>query len=159
MQDSIFRKESVDRLKSPEQLNDYIHVARPGVWLMLSAVILLLVGMIVWGIFGTVETVVRAGALVEDGTVVCYVNEDDAADMKPGMSVTIKEQEGVIKKVSAKPIPAGDGELIPYLTEAVGLKAGDSCYGVEIDISGLDDGIYMADITVESIRPISFVIQ
>ena len=32
----------MDRLKSPEELNDYIRVANPSVWLLLGAVILVL---------------------------------------------------------------------------------------------------------------------
>ena len=59
---SIFRQKSVDRVSSPEQLNDYIRVTTPSVWLVLLAVILLLAGMLAWSIFGTVE------APGEDGT-------------------------------------------------------------------------------------------
>ena len=51
----IFRKKSMDRVSSPEQLNDYIRVTTPSVWLVLLAVIILLVGMLTWSIFGTVE--------------------------------------------------------------------------------------------------------
>lgn len=32
MNDKIFRKKSVERMSSPEQLNDYIKVTNPGVW-------------------------------------------------------------------------------------------------------------------------------
>jgi hypothetical protein len=52
---SIFRQKSLDRISSPEQLNDYIRVTTPSVWLVLTAIILLLVGIVAWSIFGTVE--------------------------------------------------------------------------------------------------------
>ena len=52
---SIFRQKSMDRVSSPEQRNDYIRVTTPSVWLVLAAVILLLVGMLAWSVFGTVE--------------------------------------------------------------------------------------------------------
>ena len=52
---SIFRQKSVDRVSSPEQLNDYIRVTTPSVWLVLIAATLLLTGMVVWSIFGTVK--------------------------------------------------------------------------------------------------------
>ena len=51
----IFRKKSLERVSSPEQLNDYIRVTTPSVWLILLALIVLLAGMLVWSIFGTVE--------------------------------------------------------------------------------------------------------
>ena len=49
MSDQIFRKKSLDRISSPEQLNDYIRVANPGIWMILAAVIILLAGVCVWG--------------------------------------------------------------------------------------------------------------
>ena len=52
---SIFREKSMERINSPEEMNDYIKVASPGVWLVLVAIIFLLVGVVVWGVFGTVE--------------------------------------------------------------------------------------------------------
>ena len=52
---SIFRQKSLDKVSSPEQLNDYIRVTTPSVWLVLAALVVLLVGMLAWSIFGTVE--------------------------------------------------------------------------------------------------------
>lgn len=52
---SIFRQKSLDRVSSPEQLNDYIRVTKPSVWLVLLALIVLLAGLLIWSIFGTVE--------------------------------------------------------------------------------------------------------
>ena len=35
----IFRKKAVDRVNSPEQLNDYIRVTSPSIWMVLAGVI------------------------------------------------------------------------------------------------------------------------
>ncbi len=51
----LFRKKSLDRISSPEALNDYIRVTSPSVWLILIATVILLLGMLAWGVFGTVE--------------------------------------------------------------------------------------------------------
>lgn len=51
----IFREKSIERVSSPEQLDDYIKVTTPSVWLILSATIALLAGMIIWGVFGKIE--------------------------------------------------------------------------------------------------------
>ena len=48
---SVFREKSLDRIQSPEQLNDYLRVTNPTVWVLLAAVIVLLAGMLVWGSF------------------------------------------------------------------------------------------------------------
>ncbi|MBO6148539.1 MAG: hypothetical protein J6O55_04280 [Lachnospiraceae bacterium] len=52
--DGIFREKSMQRLSSPEQLNDYIKVSSAGMWLVLIGIILILVGALVWATFGTV---------------------------------------------------------------------------------------------------------
>ncbi len=51
----IFREKSLERVKSPEQLNDYIKVTTPSVWLILFAVIILIVGALFWAVFGTIQ--------------------------------------------------------------------------------------------------------
>ena len=52
---SFFRKKSLDRISSPDQLYDYIHVTTPSVWVVLLAVFILLAGMIVWCFAGSIE--------------------------------------------------------------------------------------------------------
>jgi hypothetical protein len=51
----IFRDKSLERVSSPEALNDYIRVTTPSVWIVLIALVCLLAGMLAWSIFGTVE--------------------------------------------------------------------------------------------------------
>jgi hypothetical protein len=51
----IFREKSLKRVSSPEQLDDYIKVTTPSVWIILAATIVLLAGMIIWGVFGKIE--------------------------------------------------------------------------------------------------------
>lgn len=48
----IFRQKSIDKVSSPEKLDDYIRVTTPGVWITITAIVILLVGTIVWGTFG-----------------------------------------------------------------------------------------------------------
>ena len=50
MNEGLFRKKSIDKISSPEQLDDYIRVSNPAIWMLLSCIIILLVGMCVWGI-------------------------------------------------------------------------------------------------------------
>ena len=52
MSKQLFRQKSMERITSPEQMDDYIRVSNPSVWMILAAVIVLLVGVCVWGIFG-----------------------------------------------------------------------------------------------------------
>ena len=53
---SLFRKKvSLEKISSPEQMDDVIRVTTPAVWIALIALIALLVAILIWAIFGTVE--------------------------------------------------------------------------------------------------------
>ena len=38
---SVFRKKSLDQINSPEQLDDYIRVTTPSVWIVLLALVVI----------------------------------------------------------------------------------------------------------------------
>jgi len=48
LKNSIFRKNSLDRISSPEKLNEYIRVSHPSVWIILGAIIVFLIAVIFW---------------------------------------------------------------------------------------------------------------
>ena len=43
---SIFRRESLDRVESPEQLDSYIKVSHPKVWLIMAALLVAVISVI-----------------------------------------------------------------------------------------------------------------
>jgi hypothetical protein len=61
----LFRKKSLERINSPEELSDYIRVTTPSVWLVLLATAILLAGMLAWSILGTVEVEGANGGVKE----------------------------------------------------------------------------------------------
>lgn len=58
----LFREKSLERISTPEKLNDYIKVTTPSVWLVLLAVVFLLVGILAWSALGTVSVEDKDGA-------------------------------------------------------------------------------------------------
>ena len=52
----VFRKETLERIASPEQLTDYLRVTNPGIWAVLLSVIVLLGGLLAWASVGTLES-------------------------------------------------------------------------------------------------------
>lgn len=154
---TLFRQSTLERLNSPEQLNDYIRVARPGVWLVLGAIVLLLTGVIVWGIFGTVSSTVTVGLQAENSTAVCYVSAEDAAQLSAGMPVSVAGKEaGRIASISTTPTRV---EAVSYALSLSGLT--EEAYVCEVTVqgTGLADGVYRAEITLEQLHPASFVVQ
>lgn len=57
MANNLFREKSLNKVSTPEQLDDYIKVANPGVWVILFAIMSLLLGLCVWAVFGRVDKV------------------------------------------------------------------------------------------------------
>ncbi len=54
--DKIYRKKSIEKLSSPEQLDKLIVIASPSVWLVVLGVIIVSAAIMIWGIFGTIPT-------------------------------------------------------------------------------------------------------
>ena len=102
----LFRKKSLDSISAPEQLNDYIRVITPTVWIALAAVVILLAGAVVWGIFGRLETVTKTKATVHDGLAVCYVTGDVAEGMASDSVMRIGSAETPVSVVSDEPVLA-----------------------------------------------------
>lgn len=48
MDKKLYRKESIEKISSPDELNDYLKVANPRVWLVLAALGIILIGGVVW---------------------------------------------------------------------------------------------------------------
>ena len=156
---SIFRKASLDRVSNPEQLNDYIRVTNPGVWMIMFAVIILLAGICVWGIFGKLDTTLSVGAVTENDQTVCYVKESDVQSLESGMQVRIGEERYQISSISQQPVQV-DNTFADYLIHVGDLAEGQWVYAVLLDDTYGDHGmIFEAKIVIESIAPMSFVLN
>jgi HlyD family secretion protein len=61
---SIFRQVSLDRLSSPEQLDQLVQVVRPRLWLFWAPLAFILLGALAWGFLGTVPATVTGRAIL-----------------------------------------------------------------------------------------------
>lgn len=50
----IFRKKSLENITNPDHLDDYINVSRSSVWMILAAIIVFLLGVGIWCVFGKI---------------------------------------------------------------------------------------------------------
>jgi HlyD family secretion protein len=68
--ESLFRKASLDRLSSPEQLDSLVKITNPAGWLVLLTLIILIMTAILWGVFGSIPTkVLGSSVLIKTGGV------------------------------------------------------------------------------------------
>ena len=134
-QSMIFRKKTIDRISSPEQLTDYLRVTNPGIWVVLVAVILLLAGIFAWAAVGTLETKAEVTVVVEDHTATIVPAEGEY--LMIGMVVRVAGEESKIT----------NADYDEY----------GRCMGTaEVD---LPDGYYIGSVVVERTNPLDFLME
>lgn len=139
MDEEIFRKKSLEKIKSPENLDDYIQVSNPGVWLLLISVIVLLAGACVWGIFGHIDSTAEAEIRAENAVLICYVADQDISSVHEGMTVKFDDYEAVITEIGQKD------------------EQGYSCVLQSEQL--IPDGFYAGKIVTNSVKPFSFILN
>ena len=160
---SIFNERAAQKLRSPDDLDKYIKVTNPSVWVVLAACAALLAGLLAWGFFGSVSTSVTTTALNTGQEVLCFLDADVVAQVKEGDPANIGGTPMRVAKVNNTPLSRSEAwEVVEsdYLVAAL-LTEGDWGYAVffEGDASNLDTGIPLTcTITTEQIVPISLII-
>jgi HlyD family secretion protein len=106
----IFRQTSLDRLSSPEQLDQLLVITSPHAWCALGASLLLLLAVCVWGFTGRITTTAAAtGVIVRQGGVLNVVTNGGGVvtsiAVKPGSPVEARQVIAIIDQ------PALDQQL------------------------------------------------
>lgn len=82
--------QAAHRISSPDQLNDYLKVTNPKIWLLLVAVVLLLAGLLLWSCFTTIESYATGTAQSVGGElVVKFDDANKASRVKAGMEMEV----------------------------------------------------------------------
>lgn len=64
MESNLFRKSSLERVSSPERLNDYIKITHPGVFSVLFGCLAILIAVGLWGIYGSIPDSVNTIGII-----------------------------------------------------------------------------------------------
>ena len=154
MKNGLFRKKSLERISSPEELHDYMRVTSPRLWMLLGAITALLVGFIVYASTATMENTMPIKVKVSQ-----YELETNAAGEIEYMTAieahlprTMKDQVDSnmmvrIGRIEAKIAYIGVGE-----NETIFLNIDPG-----MDYVPLEEGEYDAELVLESTMPISFL--
>ena len=156
MSKPLFRQKSLDKIASPEQMGDYIRVSNPSVWMILAAIIALLVGVCVWGIFGRLDSALQTAGVCKDGQLVFYIRENDFDKLSENALVSVDEKEYTVSEIAERPLQL-DESFDSYLLHRLELSEGDWVYAVKANTPEVKDGIYAVVVITESVRPMDFV--
>lgn len=154
MSNSVFRQKSIDKINSPESLNDYVKVTSPSVWIVLVGTVLLLLGALVFSAYGKIDTNVNVAVCVMNGKTTAYIDEADIESIALDMKVRVDGSECSIKSIAEKPIKAS--EVDEYVLHKADMELSQWVFPVIID-GTLKDGAYIGTVTVERISPISYI--
>ena len=153
--ETIFRDKSIERISSPDQLNDYIRLSNPGVWFILAAITVILAGACVFGIFGHIDSYVPAVGIAKNGKMVCLVKKEYGDRFTDDMEAKIDGERYEAGLRSDKPATVWE-TTDPYALYVGNMQPGEWVY--ELDIDGtFDDGTYNVDLVTEQISPLSFL--
>lgn len=110
METGLFRKSSMERISSPERLNEYIKITNPGIWTILLGCLALLIAVGFWGLYGSIPDSVRAQGVMfpQNGTTsVIPVAGGRISDMRikvgdfveAGQIIAVIPQEDIIRQI------------------------------------------------------------
>ena len=117
-------------------MNDYLKVTKPAVWAVLAAIVLMLVGTLIWGSFAYIGSSVEGIAEVKNGTMTVYFKDDSfAGNVQEGMNVKVGETSSTII--------------------GVGLDQNGKVFAQAETI--LDDGVYLASVTYKQTQVLSLL--
>ena len=131
---SVYRKETLERISSPEQLTNYLKVTNVSIWAVLVTVILILVGILVWSGIGTLETKKDAVANVTNSKAEIIIASP--GHLKEGYPVRLQGKEYKVSTVEVDEY----GRTIAY---------------AEMEVP---DGDYKVEVVTDQIHPIQFLL-
>ena len=146
---SIFRRESLDRVESPEQLDAYIKVSHPKVWLIMAALLVAVISVIVWSVVGSLPQTMT----VKGVTVGCKAN----ITLPDGRSIS-----GKVEAVSQNPY--SQEEIRAEISEDwLADNVLDGNYSYEVRVIAEEDippnMLATVIITTAEMKPIQFILN
>lgn len=156
-----FSSKASAKMRSVEDLDRLVKVATPNMWAVLGAVLALVAGLLVWGVFGSVSTNVQATAIVDGKAPVCFLPAESRAEVQENNAATIEGKETKVVEISEVPMSseeiakiAGSDFLASSLSNATGWG-----YQVTFEpIDGLQKGVPLSvAITTDRIAPLSLI--
>ena len=158
---SIFNKRASERLNSPDDLDKFVRVTNPSVWLLLGACIVLLIGLLSWGFFGFVETHEKLSGCVVAGRALCFADASQHTDIVAGDEAMVEGKHLKVKSVSPKPLSREEVETLlgsEFLSDTLVENRWAYLIDFEGDASGIMEGVPVTfDITTDSVAPISLI--
>ncbi len=166
MESNLFRKSSLERVSSPERLNDYIKITHPGIFGVLFGCLAILIAVSLWGVYGNIPDSVNTVGVIfpQNGvTTVIPTISGRISDMRvrvgdyveAGQIIAIVPQEELLKQIQGlKSSEQPDQKLITEM-----ISTYESYSVIVAPVSGIVLSAKAANETVSNMEAVASIVE
>ena len=161
-QNPIFNERAAEKLRSPDDLEKYVRVTSPSVWVVIAACFCLIAGLLAWGVFGSVSTNVDTKGTVVSDKAMCFLTSEEVARVRIG---DVANMNGVIMAIAdVATTPSSSDEVkgllgSDFLVSTLVEDAWTYVVTLDGDTSSLSSNVPLpVTITTEREAPISLIL-
>lgn len=100
----FFSEKAMKKLKTADDMEQYVEITSPRVWMIIGACAALLIGLLVWAFFGTAATTLETRAVLLDGKMQSFLSDQEIRLVAPGDKVFINETPWLVSACSDTPL-------------------------------------------------------
>ncbi|MBQ7577084.1 MAG: hypothetical protein IJT21_02335 [Synergistaceae bacterium] len=155
--------ENNNRITSPEQLNNYIRISNPGVWIILGAIIAFLAGLFVWIFMGQIEISFRAPIFMQGHEARAFLAYGQVSQLQNGMTVRIDNTAitGTITNISHDVMRYD--EIIKSIgrrtSAAMHINEFDRLFAVSMKFDNAPQNVSEANFITGIVKPVHFLLR
>ncbi len=141
----------------PGDLNQYIRLTTISTWMVLMAILVFVIGMVIWGFFGRLTVSVQAVAVSNSNNVTLHIPEDQVSRIKQDSELVINDSSVPIGNINDNAVTEKAGEVLDeYQRSLANLTENQKVLVINRTME-IPDGSYSASIVLEQIKPFSFL--
>ena len=154
MSSELFRRKSLDRISSPEELHDYMRVTSPRLWMLLTAIVVLLAGFTVYASMTTMENTMSIQVEIENYT---FEQEDGSTEkftlVTAALPISMKDiiQTGMTVRIGQ------ETGKVSWLGTSMDEDVVNVIFEMTHESLPMPDGQCDAELVLESTTPISIL--
>ncbi|MCQ2080677.1 MAG: hypothetical protein MJZ11_03405 [Lachnospiraceae bacterium] len=158
MKDDLFNKKSIEKISSPDKLDEYIKVTNPGIWLLLIAIVVFLAATVIWSTSAQMVTNISTVAEVVDGKGSVYIAEEDIEDFSDDANVVLT-QLNIAKPVISLSTSAYEASDVmdEFMLRQAKIAKNEWVYIATFNAEDVENGIYISEVQYNGTNLFTYV--
>lgn len=157
MRNDLFRKKSLEKISSPERIDDYVKTVNIRLWIVVVSCFAVICSLSLWGIFGRIEISEKTVTVCKNGNAMCFLNEKNLPDISSETEFVIGEKIYKAESISETPSKALKA-MDEYCAHVAEFGEEDWVFEVLLN-ADLSDGIYETTVVTATVSPVSLLMK